>query len=345
MAAQVRKQAAGRTAPAKKKSSRQKKQPSGKRATGAAFKAVGRNSAGKSSSRQAGVGQTAEQPLMAALRAEHRHMATIMQLFADQLGDIEAGKLVDTHVVYEVMDYMATWPDRYHHPREDLIYSRVAELDPGTADDVDTLQRDHDKTAANGRALLREIERWREGESTGAAVVKLGKAYVDHLHDHMKVEEQLVFPRIESVLTSLDWLELAEDDRLRALPDPVFGPRVHREFRNMARRIRRGVRRGVEKGTMLEWIGFDALMESMEVLSMACAAARDSAGDHLRAAYDDSRSLFSDSVFTAPLRFAINNARLGYRLGEEVLGISRDTIDDLSRINRSRRDRLKHLDD
>ena len=63
---------------------------------------------------------------MKALRAEHRHIATVMQLFADQLKAIEEGQLVDTHVVYEIMDYMVTWPDRYHHPREDLIYSRVA---------------------------------------------------------------------------------------------------------------------------------------------------------------------------------------------------------------------------
>ena len=66
---------------------------------------------------------------MKALRAEHRHIATVMQLFADQLKAIESGELVDTHVVYEIMDYMVTWPDRYHHPREDLIYGRVAELD------------------------------------------------------------------------------------------------------------------------------------------------------------------------------------------------------------------------
>ena len=85
-------------------------------------------------------------PLMKALRAEHRHMATVMQLFSEQLKAIEGGELVDTHVVYEIMDYMVTWPDRFHHPREDLIYARVAEVDARTADDVDSLQRDHDHT-------------------------------------------------------------------------------------------------------------------------------------------------------------------------------------------------------
>jgi len=284
-----------------------------------------------------------ESPLMAALRSEHRHIATVMQLFSDQLADIEDGKLVDTHIVYEVMDYMATWPDRYHHPREDLIYGRVAEVDSGLADDVDTLQRDHDQTAANGRKLLREIERWREGKSTGASVVKLGRSYIDHMYEHMNIEENLVFPRIEAALSAGDWLELAEDDQLRPVHDPVFGPRVQREFRNMARKMRRTVRRTVENGTILEWIGFEALMESLDVLSMAYDAARDTASDHLHAAVNDSRDLIRKSVFTSPLRCAVNNARLSYRLAGEVIEISRDTLDDLSRVNRARRERMNRL--
>ena len=68
-------------------------------------------------------------PLIKTLRAEHSHIASVMQLFREQLDAIDAAQAVDTHVVYEIMDYMVTWPDRFHHPREDLIYGRVAELD------------------------------------------------------------------------------------------------------------------------------------------------------------------------------------------------------------------------
>jgi hypothetical protein len=44
-----------------------------------------------------------------------------------------------------------------------------------------------------------------------------------------------------------DWRELAADDKLRPVRDPVFGRRVSREFRNMARKLRRSLRRGVER--------------------------------------------------------------------------------------------------
>ena len=277
---------------------------------------------------------------MKALRAEHRHIATVMQLFSDQLQTIEDGGAVDAHVVYEVMDYMATWPDRYHHPREDLIYGRVAELDRKAADDVDTLQRDHDQTARRGQELLRDIERWREGDVKGTAIVKAGREYIGHMYEHMNVEEKVVFPHIESILTLEDWRELAEDDELRAVSMPVFGPRVQREFRNMTRRLRRGVRRRVERGVVQEWVGVEALMESLEVLSLAYETARETAGDHLRTAVDESRVMFKDSPASAPLRCTMNNIKLGYRLVGDMLDISREVFDDLDRVNRERKERV-----
>jgi hemerythrin-like domain-containing protein len=237
-----------------------------------------------------------------------------------------------------------TWPDRFHHPREDLIYGRVAEIDVKLADSVDSLQRDHDKTAANGREVLGIIEGWRDGSTAGSEVVTSGKAYIDHIYEHMSIEEKLVFPQIEAVLTTDDWRELSEDDQLRAVGDPVFGPRVQREFRNMARKLRRNLRRGVERGTMVEWIGLEALMESLEVMSMAYDSARHSTRDHVRAAMDDARDFFGESLFTAPMRCAINNTKLTFRLLEDVAGISRDTLDDLSRVNREREDRVRLLD-
>ncbi len=286
----------------------------------------------------------AEQPLMKALRAEHRHMATVMQLFSEQLKAIEAGELVDTHVVYEIMDYMVTWPDRFHHPREDLIYARVAEVDASTADDVDTLQRDHDHTGKRGRSLLQDIERWRHGAVSGTVLVKGGRSYIDHIYEHMNLEEKLVFPRIEATLSLQDWRELAEDDQLRAVADAVFGPRVQREFRNMTRKLRRSLRRSVERGTLVQWIGVEALMESLEVVSIAYESARDTTSEHVRTALQESIELFRAAPLSAPLRCAANNTRVTWLLLGEMVEISRETVQDLSRVNQERKDRIRLMD-
>ena len=349
MAADTRKPVK-RKAPARKKAARKKKPVAAARKTAAGKKAGNKRTApGSTQSTRAGgsalpVKSRAQPPLLRALYAEHRHIANVMRLFTEQLDAIEAGALVDTHVVYEIMDYMVTWPDRFHHPREDLIYGRVAELDAAIADNVDSLQRDHDYMAKAGQEVLRNIQLWGDGELTGGLLVKGGRGYVQHMYEHMNSEEKLVFPQIEGVLSAGDWAELEQDDRLRPVVDPVFGQRVQREFRNMARKLRSSVRRGVERGTLVEWLSVEALMESLEVVSMAYESARGSAGDHVKIAWDEGIEMFRESVVTAPLRCAANNARLSLRLVQEVAEISRDAVGDLVRVNQERKDRMRLLD-
>jgi hemerythrin-like domain-containing protein len=285
----------------------------------------------------------AEQPIMAALRAEHKHIGSVMAIFAQQLEAVDCGDLVDTHVMYETMDYMVSWPDRYHHPREDLVYTRVAEIDEDAADSVDSLQREHDKMAHNGRRLLADIVRWREGEITGDSIVKDGRAYIETSYLHMSNEEKHVFPQIEEVLTLDDWRELAADDQLTPAGDPVFGGRVDREFRNLARKLRRNLRHSVEKGAMVEWIGIEALLESMEVMSIAMETAKEATEDHLHSVWKDSTGILRESPLTGLFKCASNNTRLTVDWLGNVIGISKDTLSDLSRVNQERRDRVRLL--
>jgi hemerythrin-like domain-containing protein len=282
-------------------------------------------------------------PLMETLRSEHRHLSTVVELFKEQLEAIELGQMVDTHVVYEVMDYIVRWPDRFHHPREDLIYGRVAEIDAQAADNVDSLQREHDVMAKQSRGVLRDIENWREGGTDGAAVVKSGRAYVERLYAHMNSEEKLVFPQIEAVLSAADWRELEADDRLQPLADPLFGGRVDREFRNLARRLRRKLRVGVERGVMLEWVGIEALMESLEVISMAYDTGRAATGDHLRTTVEDNLDIMRESPLLWPWRCALNNGKTMLTLLGDISDIGKDVYQDLSQVNQSRKDRARLL--
>ncbi|KGE03135.1 hemerythrin domain-containing protein [Pseudohaliea rubra] len=284
-----------------------------------------------------------EAAMLVALRAEHRHIAAVMALLSQQLNAIERGDLVDTHVLYEIMDYMVTWPDRFHHPREDLIYDHVAEVDQGMAGEVRELERDHDHMAREGREVLYVIERWRAGELSGREVVDKGRGYVRRAHEHMNLEEDEVFPLIDAVLTRSDWRDLEAEDSLNPAADPVFGRRVQREFRHLARKVRRSLRHGVEQGAVIEWVGIEALLESWEVMTMAWQGGATITGDHLRSSLREATYIVLDRPLQAPLLCAANNARLTLSWLEELSQLSRDTVADLTRVNRERKDRLRLL--
>jgi hypothetical protein len=85
-------------------------------------------------------------------------------------------------------------------------------------------------------------------------------------------------------------------------------------------------------------------MESLEVVSMAYESARHSASDHAREAWEECLGLFRQSPLTAPLQCAASNTRISLRLLEDIAKISRDTYEDLARVNQERKDRIRLLD-
>jgi len=119
---------------------------------------------------------------------------------------------------------------------------------------------------------------------------------------------------------------------------------VQREFRNMTRKLRRSLRRSVERGTLVQWIGVEAMMESLEVVSIAYESARDTTTEHMRTALQDSVELFREAPLLAPLRCMANNTRVTLRLLGEMVEISRETAQDLSRVNQERKDRVRLMD-
>ena len=84
-------------------------------------------------------------------------------------------------------------------------------------------------------------------------------------------------------------------------------------------------------------------MESVEVLSMALDNGREATGDHLRLAVDDAVEAVRANPLTAPLRTALNNTRATFNWLGDMADISRDTLEDLSRVNQARKDRVRMI--
>ena len=68
-------------------------------------------------------------------------------------------------------------------------------------------------------------------------------------------------------------------------------------------------------------------------LALGCESGVDTAGQHLRTAWEDSRRIAGESLLAAPLRCTVNNTLLGVSLALDLARISRDTLEDVVSIN------------
>jgi hemerythrin-like domain-containing protein len=59
------------------------------------------------------------------LLQEHRNMAKLLDLLEAELAVYREGGVADFDLIRDIMDYTTSWPERYHHPKENLIFAKL----------------------------------------------------------------------------------------------------------------------------------------------------------------------------------------------------------------------------
>lgn len=164
------------------------------------------------------------------LRQEHRGIAEILGCLERQVHRVEFDERPDYEVIGAALDFFSAFPDRYHHPKEDLIYQRLAQRDQVSAWIVGDLAQAHEELArhlgtfvAAVRAVLGEAELPRD------KLVGWARDFIDLQRRHLAMEEASFFPAAERALTAEDWAEVAEAARRRDLLLDADGQRQDHE--------------------------------------------------------------------------------------------------------------------
>jgi len=126
-------------------------------------------------------------------------------------------------VLRAMLFYIDEFPERLHHPKESqLLFPRVLRLAPETAQTLEKLEKDHASSEAAVRDLQHLLLAWElVGESRHAAFAQAAKRYLDNYLAHMRLEEAVVLPAAERVLSDADWAELNAAFATNA--DPLTG--------------------------------------------------------------------------------------------------------------------------
>jgi hemerythrin-like domain-containing protein len=126
-------------------------------------------------------------------------------------------------VLRAMLFYIDEFPERLHHTKEsELLFPPVARRAPHLQDAIDKLDRDH----VQGERAVRELQHlllaWELlGDSRRAAFEKEINSYLDFYLEHMRLEETVIMPEAEKVLTEEDWQAL--DEAFATNCDPLIG--------------------------------------------------------------------------------------------------------------------------
>jgi len=168
--------------------------------------------------------------------AEHANFARLLDILEKQLDTFHEGGQPNYELMLDIVTYLRHFPDRYHHPREDVAFAHLARRDPGMRGALRRLRQEHRVIAAAGDELLQKLS---EAESdammTRATLEAAAATYLVYYRHHIAFEDEEVLPRAAELLTPMDWAAVTA-----AAPhgqDPLFGTHGDEGYRELRRHI------------------------------------------------------------------------------------------------------------
>ena len=126
-------------------------------------------------------------------------------------------------VLRAMLFYIDEFPERLHHTKEsELLFPPVARLAPETREAIERLEKDHQHGESAVRELQHLLLAWELiGDARRSAFDAAAKRYLAFYLEHMRLEETVILPAAQKVLSDADWVEL--DAAFATNCDPLTG--------------------------------------------------------------------------------------------------------------------------
>lgn len=166
------------------------------------------------------------------LREDHRNLARLWDLLGRELKVFKDSGQPDYGLVETILDYCLNYPDLCHHPKEDLIYEKLAERDPAAAKTIGDLKREHEKLASLTWRFSTAVSNVLEDEQLPRDwFMDIANDFLVFSRNHMQMEEVLFFPAARKSLTAKDWVEL--EAAIENVNDPLFGEDKQEKYESL----------------------------------------------------------------------------------------------------------------
>lgn len=173
------------------------------------------------------------------IKQEHRNLFRVVNVLDQMMRHMTDGTPVDFGFFSEVLSYIETFTDVYHHPKEDrYLFKALLNRDPSAQAIIEELELEHVNCPASLERLQEKLATWQAAPLDPEAREGFRQGVADYLRfqtKHLQKEEGVVIPLAQRALLPEDWEAI--DVAFRDNADPVFGPQARAEARSLYSRI------------------------------------------------------------------------------------------------------------
>lgn len=171
------------------------------------------------------------------LREDHRNLTVLLNMLDREIARLKDREDPDYDLLHDIMLYMTGYPDAVHHKKEDWVYARMAAIRTSMQRDLARIEHDHAEISNLGNKLLSDIRAIESGTVMRRFdVVEDARRYLVRQRDHMRWEDEKLFPLVDSLKAELDLGKTPS--HVGTMEDPIFGEKVESGFRRLFEAIR-----------------------------------------------------------------------------------------------------------
>jgi branched-chain amino acid transport system ATP-binding protein len=167
---------------------------------------------------------------IASIQKDHQRFDALLGCFEAVLENAENGVVPSSELLEAMVDYIESFMDRYHHPKEDEYLFRVLrKRDPSLDSVLNDLREDHYQGRRRLEGVKQALAQLEQKDAGSLASLRQSVAeYVAFERNHIGKEEREVLPKAREVLTHEDWEEI--NAAFGENQDPLFSDNRQRRF-------------------------------------------------------------------------------------------------------------------
>ncbi|KUJ83541.1 hemerythrin HHE cation-binding protein [Microbulbifer flavimaris] len=165
---------------------------------------------------------------------DHRNMQRLLDAFDQLLRDLSRrDRDPETlSLILDALDYISIYPDRWHHPVEDLAMKQLLGHADADREAIEITQREHRSITATTRrmnALFYAVAN--DAAVERSQLFRATRDYLQLQRAHMQRENERIFPQFASLLTAEDWALV--EAQLKRQQDPLFSSDLKRLYESL----------------------------------------------------------------------------------------------------------------
>ncbi|HEX3117170.1 MAG TPA: hemerythrin domain-containing protein [Bradyrhizobium sp.] len=172
------------------------------------------------------------------LLEEHQNIERLLLVLEHELEIFDRSGRPDYEILQTIIQYFQDYPERCHHPKEEMIFEKLKARDAVAAKRFGDVEAEHEVETRRLRSFARAVDSVLADQEFLRESFHLAvNDFIEHQRQHLRKEERLLFPAAIKALRREDWAEI--DARLDNRKDPLFDGVVEEKFNALRKTILR----------------------------------------------------------------------------------------------------------